>query len=277
MRVLLSVLAASAMQPKSAIVARPKADISRLSYNDMLSTYIDFLTTHEQRCSRRSWPKSYLDNQTDDAMASIFDSENPASPLAYTSKHTALLLLDFQGLTIDRCGDVGQAALKKATIMRDWALKHQIMVVHSVVNVDGIPPPTIKGAERIANMLAEVAHDKSAAEEPTEIAFSQGDGEYIVLKPPGFVSGLKSTGAMELLREHGIRSLILCGLSTSGAVLRTAVPATDDGFVVAVIEDGCADPKEGLHGVLMSSVLPSRAHVATADEFVNAWETKGKA
>lgn len=44
-------------------------------------------------------------------MAAIFDRFNPASPLAYGASQTALLLLDFQGFCIDRCGTPGLAAL----------------------------------------------------------------------------------------------------------------------------------------------------------------------
>ena len=120
-------------------------------------------------------------------------------------------------------------------------------------------------------MLEEASKDRAAAEEPTEIAFSKADGEYIVLKHPGFHSGLKSSGAADLLSEHGIKSLIFCGLSTSGAVLRTAMPAADEGFIVTVVRDACADPIEGLHDTLLKSVLPSRAHIVTAEDFMDNW------
>lgn len=182
--------------------------------------------------------------------------------------------MDFQNLIIDRCGAIGESALSSAIHMRDWALKQEIMVVHSIVDVHGKPPSTCKGGERISRMLAEVANDKSSAEERSEIAFKKSKGEYVVLKHPGFVSALKSTGMMELLKDHGIRSLILCGLSTSGCVLRTAMPATDEGFVATVIEDACADPVEGLHGTLMKSVLPSRAHVVGSEGFIERWQVQ---
>jgi nicotinamidase-related amidase len=204
-------------------------------------------------------------------MAAIFDSSDPASPLAYNASQTALLLMDFQTFIVDRV-EAGKAAMDKAVKMRDWARQNDVMVVHCVVDVQGVPPATKKGAQRLTEMLTELAKDKSAIEEPTEIAFSQADDEYIVLKQPGVISALKSKGAVELLKEHNIQSLILCGLSTSGVVLRTALPATDDGFVVSVIEDACADPKEDLHETLMKSVLPSRAHVTNVGEFLEQWE-----
>ena len=54
---------------------------------------------------------------------------------------------------------------------------------------------------------------------------------------------------------------------TSGAELRTAIPATDEGTVITVIKDACAGSVEDLHETLKTA-LPSRAHVATAEEFL---------
>lgn len=256
------------MSPKSESVA----PINSSNVRALLNTYINFLAVSGKLDSATSMYDPSPDPPSCD-MAAIFSSSDPASPLAYTAKETALFLLDFQGFIVEQCGINGMGALSKAKIMRDWAFAQGIMVVHSVVDVSGKPPPTCKSVERITKMLKSVANDRDSAEEPTEIAFGKKDGEYIVLKPPGHVSALKSIGATELMAEHGIKSLILCGLATSGAVLRTAMPATDDGFIVSVIEDACSDPREGLHDTLVKTVLPSRAHVATADEFMKEWQS----
>lgn len=204
-------------------------------------------------------------------MAALFDRSNPASPLAYDASQTALLLLDFQGFCINACATDGKAALAKGKKMREWATAHQVLVVHSIVDVTSRPPATYKGAERIEKLLDGIASDERLAEEPPEIAFAKREREYRVLKHAGTVSALKSTEMMELLRKHGIRSLMLCGISTSGAILRTAVPATDDGFIVSVIQDACCDPVDGLHDTLIKTVLPSKAHVATAEVFMKEW------
>ncbi|KAF1348239.1 Isochorismatase hydrolase [Lizonia empirigonia] len=91
------------------------------------------------------------------------------------------------------------------------------------------------------------------------------------LRTPGYVSALKSPGLLDFLQEKGIQSLVLTGLSTSGCVLRTAVPATDAGFVVTVLSDACADQSRELHDILMDKVLPTRAHVTTATEFLQRY------
>ena len=253
------------MPPRSERVA----PVNSSNVQTVLSTYSNFLVASKKFYSPT--PVYLTTNEWEsDVMAAIFDPANLASPLAYDASKTALLLLDFQGFIVERCPG-GKAALAKAKIMKEWALSHKVMVVHSVVNVHGKPPPTCKGAERIFKMIESISGDREAAEEPPAIAFRKADGEFSVLKQPGFISAVKSDGAMEKLHEHGIKSLILCGLSTSGAVLRTAMPATDEGFVVSVIQDGAADPVEGLHDTLMRTVLPSRANVATAEQFIEQW------
>lgn len=210
-------------------------------------------------------------------MAAILDRSDSSSPLAYNASQTALVLMDFQHFILNRCGPTGQNAVATAKTMRDWALKNGIIVVHSVIDIQATPPATYKGADRIKTMMDELSKDPDLAKEPPEIAFDQSEGEYVVLKRPGQVSALKSAGAMDLLREHGIRSLILCGLSTSGAVLRTASPAVDEGFVVSVLEDGCGDPNEALHDILMKTALPSGANVVNAKEFIEQWERDQRA
>ncbi|TKA80742.1 hypothetical protein B0A55_02687 [Friedmanniomyces simplex] len=201
--------------------------------------------------------------------------QRPSSPLHYTAAQTALLLLDYQGFIISQLAETGTAALATAARMRTWALEHGVTVVHSIVDVHATPPAVCKGGPRIVAMLAGIRDDREAVEEPESVAFGGERGEFVVLKPPGVISGLKSRGAMELLGDRGIRSLIICGLSTSGAVMRTAVPATDDGFVVSVISDACADRKEGVHEMVLGTLLPNRVHVASADEFLGEWEKVG--
>ena len=259
--------------PKSVYVA-PRKSAKSISEDDALDTYIGFLAMYsyaqDSRSTRRKLPASI-----EGKMGAIFDASDLASPLAYGAPQTALVLMDFQNFIIARAPEIGKVAVTRAQMMREWALKQKMMVLHSIVNIHAQPPPTCKGFERITKMLEEAVKDPSAGEEPAEIAFNRQEHEYIAFKSPGHNSALKSQGAMDILREHDIRSLILCGLSTSGCVLRTSIGATDEGFVVSAIEDACADPVPGLHDTLIKRVLPSRAHVATAEEFVRRWDGEG--
>lgn len=255
--------------PKSVCLAPRKSGISRRR-KESLSTYLDFLSVYSDAQKYQPAREELFDRMAQKTAAN-FDQSDVSSPLAYDASQTALVLMDFQNFIVGMCGDIGKEALAKAKIMRDWALERKIMVLHSVVDAQARPPEIVKGRERLNKMLDSLSNDPNAVEEAEEVAFSQRDREYVSLKWPGHVSGLKAKGAQDILKEHGIKSLILCGLSTSGCVLRTAIPSTDDGFVVSIIEDACADPTPGLHDTLMKNVLHSRAHVATAEEFISQW------
>ena len=63
----------------------------------------------------------------------------------------------------------------------------------------------------------------------------------------------------------------MCGVSTSGCVMRTAFAASDADYVVTVGEDACADPAEGVHEMCVRKVLPSRAHVLSVEELKREW------
>lgn len=209
--------------------------------------------------------------------AAIFDSSDPSSPLAYGPSQTALLLLDFQNVVVGMCGEDGKAALAKAKIMRDWALSKDIFVLHSIGDVHNEPRSTAKGRERVKGLLEMAKANPEIGYESPEIAADTSDqggkaGELVVKKQLGNVSGLKSRGAMEALRERDIKSLIVCGLSTSGAALRTSIGATDEGFIVTVIEDGCADRVEGLHEMMVKHAMPMSTHVSTAEDFMREFE-----
>ncbi|KAK4556872.1 hypothetical protein LTR86_005852 [Recurvomyces mirabilis] len=254
-----------------------------------LSSYMTFLTSRTQRLIQTLPVKRTVTEIDSPATKDIvvakptmasttqLPRDDPSSPLHYPASQTALVLMDFQNFIVSHCGSPGAAAVSQAKVMRDWALDNGIMVVHSIIDLTGPPaPPTRKGQNRFKALFDSVKDDANAVAEHEDIAFEQRAREYLVLKRLGVASALKTGGAMELLAEHGIKSLILCGLSTSGCVLRTAVPAVDDGFVVSVIEDACAEPAEGLHDVLMQQCLAKWTWVVKAEEFVQDWDSASK-
>ena len=114
-----------------------------------------------------------------------------------------------------------------------------MLVLHSLVDIHGEPRNDAKGRDRFPVRQTMAKHSREAAEDCSDIAALAGEGEVVVLKQLGFVSGLKSTGAVEVLREREIRSLLVCGLSASSVVLRTALGAADERSVVTVIKRLC--------------------------------------
>ena len=200
------------------------------------------------------------------AVAATFNAADISTPGHYGPSQTALLLLDFHSMFIQRAG--GQqiaAALEVAAKMRTWAKSQGIQVIHALVDTNGKPFATCKDAGRFAAYLE--AMKSGGGEECAEL-LEGGDGDDVTFtRTPGHLSALKSPGLDELLRKKGITSLVLAGLSTSGCVMRTAITASDAEYVVSIISDGCADPVEGMHDLLMGKLLNNRGYVLTAAEF----------
>jgi len=196
----------------------------------------------------------------------------PSTPAAYGPSETALLLLDFHVGIIKRFpGDTALSAVHITAQLRHWARAYGIIVIHASVDAAQSPAPTTKGAERLSSVVADMVASGGVAE-PAELVERYDEQDLTFTRAPGVVSALKSPGLMDCLESRGIKSLVLCGLSTSGAVLRTAMPATDAGFVVTVVRDGCADPDREVHEMVMGKLLPARAWVVTHDQWRKGYE-----
>ncbi|GGV88121.1 hypothetical protein GCM10015535_38720 [Streptomyces gelaticus] len=73
--------------------------------------------------------------------------------------------------------------------------------------------------------------------------------------------GMSTTDLDRQLRERGITTLVVSGISTSGVVLSTVLDAADRDYRLYVLSDGVADPDTEVHNLLLHRVLPSRAHI----------------
>jgi nicotinamidase-related amidase len=198
-------------------------------------------------------------------MQAVFNPADVTTPGAYQPCQTVLLLLDFHSLFVEKAGGPNApAALATAAKLRIWAKSHGIVVVHALIDIEQAPYSTCKGTERVSSLLTAM---KTNYEEPEDLRQDYDNGDFTLTRAPGHVSALRSPGLPGFLLEKGIKSLILTGLSTSGCVLRTAVPATDEEYVVTIISDACADPDQGIHDMLTQKLLLSRAYVTTAAEF----------
>jgi nicotinamidase-related amidase len=90
------------------------------------------------------------------------------------------------------------------------------------------------------------------------------------------VSAFYGTDLQVVLSGLGVKSLIVMGLSTSGAILSTVRWAADADYVMTVVEDGCMDTDETVHRVLMTSVLPRQAWVMTAEQVIEQLKRSGQ-
>jgi nicotinamidase-related amidase len=84
------------------------------------------------------------------------------------------------------------------------------------------------------------------------------------------ISAFAGTDLDRALRQAGIDSLVLSGVSTSFVVEGTARDAVDRGFRTAVVGDGCVDLQEESHRVALEFVLPMLTTV-TDSTAVTGW------
>ncbi|KAH6952877.1 hypothetical protein HG530_000506 [Fusarium avenaceum] len=202
------------------------------------------------------------------------NSIDKSSHEAYKPSETALLLLDWYSLFVEKvAGPTAIPALDVAVQLRKWAKAQGIAVVHCLIDSNGTPFPACKGVERFSGLLEIM----KATTDPEPAELRPDDREPTFHRVPGHISALKSPGLLEFLKEKGIKSVVISGLSTSGCVLRTTVTATDAEFATTVISDACADADGELHKVIMEKIIPSRGHVKSFAEFKEGFEEAAKA
>ncbi|NUW36722.1 cysteine hydrolase [Nonomuraea sp. SMC257] len=77
---------------------------------------------------------------------------------------------------------------------------------------------------------------------------------------------LSTTDLDRRLRERGITTLVIAGITTSGVVLSTVIDAADRDYRLYVLSDCVTDPDAGTHHTLMTGVFPRMAHVIDTAE-----------
>ena len=204
-----------------------------------------------------------------------FNPSDPSNPAHYSPFQTALLLLDFHTTFLKALGPSSSPAVTTAANLRKWAKYQNIHVLHCLVDTSNPPSfSTCKSNNMVEEVVASMIGSLDAEEPASLVENVDGDGgeEVTFTRPACYGSALKSPGLLQYLQKNGIKSLILAGISSAGVLLRTALAATDEEFVVTVVEDGCAEFKEEVHEVLMRDVLPARAYVVRAGTFMEGYE-----
>jgi nicotinamidase-related amidase len=84
-------------------------------------------------------------------------------------------------------------------------------------------------------------------------------GDIVVRKTR--VGAMSTTDLDRQLRDRGIDTLVLAGISTSGVVLSMLIEAADRDYRLYVLSDGTEDPGEQARDVLLGRIFPRRAQV----------------
>jgi len=78
-----------------------------------------------------------------------------------------------------------------------------------------------------------------------------------------------STGIDQLLRNMGVRSLVIVGVATNACVETTARDAADRGYQCVLVDDACAGPSEFLHDATMLSFATLFGRVVDTEAVVH--------
>jgi nicotinamidase-related amidase len=176
-------------------------------------------------------------------------------PIELDWSRTALLIIDMQrdfmepggfGETLGNDVSLLARAVKPIASVLAAARDYGILVIHTreghLPNLSDAPPAKIaRGAPslRIGDpgpmgrilVRGEAGHDIIPALYPHA-------GEIVIDKPGK--GAFYATGLDDMLREHGIENLLVCGVTTEICVNTTVREANDRGYRCVVIADGCA-------------------------------------
>jgi nicotinamidase-related amidase len=174
-------------------------------------------------------------------------------------KHTALLVMDFQRGVVERMpGSAGLLTRVQQAIadVRDHGgTIGYVRVAFTEADWAAIPPVNAVFARVSDNRL--MHHEDPSTAIDDRLAPEPGD---IVVRKTR-VGAMSTTDLDRQLRDRGITTLVLAGISTSGVVLSTVIEAADRDYRLYVLSDGTEDLDAETRDVLLGKVFPRRAQV----------------
>jgi nicotinamidase-related amidase len=177
-----------------------------------------------------------------------------------------LLVMDYQPGILSRLPDadelLGRARAAISEARRRGVQVGYVRVGFSDADLASIPE-TNKSFSAITATPGRQMH-ADAPETAVHDRVAPAPGDIVVRKTR--VGAFSTTDLDQQLRDRGIDTLILAGISTSGVVLSTLRDGADRDYRLYVLEDATADTDAEVHELLMRKVFPRQAHViSTAD------------
>lgn len=176
---------------------------------------------------------------------------------------TALIVGDLQrGITDGYPFARGVLPPLTALLPRARAAGSLVVFVHFAFRGNGADLPPDNALYRSFYDAGDAFHEGTPG---TEIALPVADQDVVVLKRRA--SAFAGTDLDLVLRARGVDTVAIAGVATSAMVTATAYDASDRGYHVTVLRDGCADADASMHDFFMDAVFPSRgfAVVSCAD------------
>ncbi|GAA4843544.1 cysteine hydrolase family protein [Saccharopolyspora rosea] len=181
-------------------------------------------------------------------------------------RRTALLVMDYQngivGLLPEPAPLLARAADAISTVRGHGGHVGHVRVAFTEADYAAMPETSPMAAALTPERRATMHVDSPATAIHDRIAPAPED---IVVRKTR-VGAFSTTDLDQQLRDRGITTLLLAGISTSGVVLSTARDAADRDYRLLVLTDACADPDPEVHAFLTERVLPRQATpITTAD------------
>jgi nicotinamidase-related amidase len=178
---------------------------------------------------------------------------------ALDPKRTALLVMDFQQGVLQRMPGleplVGRVRRAIADVRDHGGTIGYVRVAFTEEDWAAVPAANPIFAQVAQNRM--MHHEDPATAIHDSLAPQPGD---IVVRKTR-VGAMSTTDLDRQLRDRGIDTLVLAGISTSGVVLSTVIEAADRDYRLYVLSDGTEDLDEQTRDVLLGKVFPRRAQV----------------
>ncbi|WP_067186764.1 cysteine hydrolase family protein [Microtetraspora niveoalba] len=189
------------------------------------------------------------------------------TPPALNPRTTALLIMDYQqGILTSLPGLADPEALLSrvagaiADMRAHGATIAYVRVGFTEADWTAIPPAnrtfSFLGRQRLMH------HEEPDTAFHHQLAPEPGD---ITVRKTRY-GALSTTDLDRQLRDRGITTLVIAGITTSGVVLSTVTDAADRDYQLYVLSDGVTDPDPRVHQTLMTSVFPRMAHIIDTAE-----------
>ena len=180
---------------------------------------------------------------------------------------SALLIMDYQAGILERLTGADELLTRMAETLANAREQGvhigYVRVAFADADYDALPTTN----KTFAAIAAGRNMHHEAPETAVHPAVAPAAGDIIVRKTR--VGAFSTTDLDQQLRDRGIDTLILAGISTSGVVLSTVRDAADRDYRVFVLEDGSADPDPEVHNFLIRKIFPRQAYVISIAELSN--------
>lgn len=184
--------------------------------------------------------------------------------MTFTPTSRALLVMDMQNALVQRLASPELVARIERSVAH--ARDNNILPIFVRVAFRDGHPEIVRSNPGFAGAAATGGFTESSNDTQIHGGVGYRPDDVVVTKRR--VGAFSGSDLSEILRGHGAKELIMCGVATSGVILSTIRLASDLDYGLKVLSDGCADGDAEVHDLLMTRVFPKQASVVTVEQWI---------